>query len=560
MSHGGSPSIPTPLPSPRVIPAYAGNALPERLPGPPDAVHPLIRGERSQHPADGEPDAGSSPHARGTHRGGDDPIRPVRFIPTCAGNAAHLGGQLSFQGVHPHMRGERSCTWAIRWPSIGASSHARGTHRQRPEQAGQVRFILAYAGNAVTGASAQKSRAVHPRICGERLGTPQSMDSIYGSSPHARGTRGRLPVPGLPGRFIPACAGNASRPPSHPPGTSVHPRMRGGRYIPSQHGIRRHGSSPHARGTRHQLFHHIGQHRFIPACAGNAAVFLEKTGARLVHPRMRGERAPATLPIEASFGSSPHARGTQPLEPCHSLCRRFIPACAGNAWARARQTARCAVHPRMRGERSMISCAASLASGSSPHARGTPRGPAGRFRCRRFIPACAGNAESHAGPAHPYAVHPRMRGERWRNMMKPRPRPGSSPLARGTHGHAPFQYVIPRFIPACAGNAARADRFPGLVSVHPRLRGERSWRISSSFVFAGSSPLARGTHAMPPYSHPVMRFIPACAGNAPVLAQSQQHSPGSSPLARGTRSQSRIHEADQRFIPACAGNASAAPD
>ncbi len=26
MSHGGSPSIPTPLPSPRIIPAYAGNA------------------------------------------------------------------------------------------------------------------------------------------------------------------------------------------------------------------------------------------------------------------------------------------------------------------------------------------------------------------------------------------------------------------------------------------------------------------------------------------------------------------------------------------------------
>ena len=108
MSHGGSPSTPTPLPSPRIIPAYAGNALPERLPGPPDAVHPLIRGERSQHPADGEPDAGSSPHARGTHRGGDDPIRPVRFIPTCAGNALVPGQFAGRVSVHPRIRGERN--------------------------------------------------------------------------------------------------------------------------------------------------------------------------------------------------------------------------------------------------------------------------------------------------------------------------------------------------------------------------------------------------------------------------------------------------------------------
>ena len=91
----------------------------------------------------------------------------------------------------------------------------------------------------------------------------------HGSSPHTRGTsagRARRPVAR---RFIPACAGNASRPPSHPPGTSVHPRIRGERAPGKPTHRQAAGSSPHARGTRSHVMRAVGVARFIPACAGN---------------------------------------------------------------------------------------------------------------------------------------------------------------------------------------------------------------------------------------------------------------------------------------------------
>ena len=171
---------------------------------------------------------------------------------------------------------------------------------------------------------------------------------------------------------------------------------------------------------------------------------------------MRGERAPATLPIEANFGSSPHARGTRTTEIHARNPRRFIPACAGNA-RQAGSIHPCpSVHPRMRGERPSGPDGHAYDDGSSPHARGTQQpepDPAGQGR---FIPACAGNALQGLIPLGVNPVHPRMRGER-RNAL-----------------HGLGHHV--RFIPACAGNARKARTRRKPPSVHPRMRGERRSR------------------------------------------------------------------------------------
>ena len=197
----------------------------------------------------------------------------------------------------------------------------------------------------------------------------------------------------------------------------VHPRMRGERstFHPPCPPVA--GSSPHARGTPHAGQHDLRGQRFIPACAGNATRSREPRGHRPVHPRMRGERWCGRLKVAGLNGSSPHARGTRTIRRTCVHPYRFIPACAGNAvvqWARLLKQW---VHPRMRGERLGVSAVVGSAGGSSPHARGTLEGYLDGLPEHRFIPACAGNARSPRGRRSRPSVHPRMRGERTSNKL-----------------------------------------------------------------------------------------------------------------------------------------------
>ena len=169
----------------------------------------------------------------------------------------------------------------------------------------------------------------------------------------------------------------------------------------------------------------------------------------------------------------------------------------------------------MRGERETHDIAEGWTTGSSPHARGTRIHSAPGGGLLRFIPACAGNAYRFPAGSWAAAVHPRMRGERPPPRIDPLLDHGSSPHARGTREMSLFVSAILRFIPACAGNACgSADRQPD-VPVHPRMRGERH---EFRFHFrnkVGSSPHARGTLGNPLTHSWEVRFIPACAGNAP---------------------------------------------
>ena len=153
--------------------------------------------------------------------------------------------------------------------------------------------------------------------------------------------------------------------------------------------------------------------------------------------------------------------------------------------------------------------------GSSPRVRGTPLTPKPRTEAHRFIPACAGNARRRAAHTASRPVHPRVCGERFpisRRQCRPR---GSSPRVRGTLRNDDANPGLLRFIPACAGNAGyRVFRFATL-GVHPRVCGERRCSSSTSRRSVGSSPRVRGTRSGVMFSGLVVRFIPACAGNAP---------------------------------------------
>ena len=151
------------------------------------------------------------------------------------------------------------------------------------------------------------------------------------------------------------------------------------------------GSSPHARGTLCRSLEEVRDTRFIPACAGNTPIVGQANYSSSVHPRMRGEHSVVNWRRHVDIGSSPHARGTRRHKRPSMITLRFIPACAGNTRRMAMSTVVCSVHPRMRGEHDRANVNLFCRHGSSPHARGTLG--VGQAVCV----VCA--------------VHPRMRGE-----------------------------------------------------------------------------------------------------------------------------------------------------
>ena len=253
-----------------------------------------------------------------------------------------------------------------------------------------------------------------------------------GSSPLARGTRRGGDGLRRHVRFIPARAGNTSRSMPSPLEAPVHPRSRG-EHRPSRTACSwSSGSSPLARGTPRSSPSGSAPSRFIPARAGNTPRRRSDRGVASVHPRSRGEHLTRSADTPPTHGSSPLARGTLDRDREGQGVGRFIPARAGNTASARPSTQPRAVHPRSRGEHSGVPQGEGHAYGSSPLARGTRRGAAGRGARHRFIPARAGNTyEIAAWDPNSY---------------------GSSPLARGTLGAGAPRAAAARFIPARAGN------------------------------------------------------------------------------------------------------------
>ena len=173
-----------------------------------------------------------------------------------------------------------------------------------------------------------------------------------------------------------------------------------------------------------------------------------------VHPRLRGEHTLLRKARSATGGSSPPARGTRPAGDGSLHVERFIPACAGNTCRVWSALTRPPVHPRLRGEHRRSRVARLIVVGSSPPARGTPRSLSAFHHLLRFIPACAGNTPRPLGPVWQRPVHPRLRGEHTRPSYCSCSSRGSSPPARGTQFRGRGQLLDGRFIPACAGNTA----------------------------------------------------------------------------------------------------------
>ena len=172
----------------RFIPAYAGNASPQYAAMKDNAVHPRVCGERSFAISFASHQAGSSPRMRGTHDFDNDEKALDRFIPAYAGNATQDEPASDEEPVHPRVCGERCVVCCSANANAGSSPRMRGTLYFAPAENGWMRFIPAYAGNAIRAFVWRGALAVHPRVCGERHDAHRSGVEPLGSSPRMRGT------------------------------------------------------------------------------------------------------------------------------------------------------------------------------------------------------------------------------------------------------------------------------------------------------------------------------------------------------------------------------------
>ena len=175
-------------------------------------------------------------------------------------------------------------------------------------------------------------------------------------------------------------------------------------------------------------------------------------------------------------------------------------------WGRRRD------HPRSRGVYGTLMICACICCGSSPLARGLPHNPIPGILRDRIIPARAGFTAQDPQEPQRSPDHPRSRGVYQRVFPSLPRQEGSSPLARGLHAVQEEPGHREGIIPARAGFTLEDTANALLESDHPRSRGVYAVSAATTWLYHGSSPLARGLRvsAGPPDQQP--RIIPARAG------------------------------------------------
>ena len=194
-----------------IIPACAGSTmLPARCPVR-ARDHPRMCGEHKDVTTEQIVQAGSSPHVRGAPEVTAGNSRTNGIIPACAGSTGGQSPVFVKRWDHPRMCGEHAVDTANGNAQAGSSPHVRGARSVNFFYFRRVGIIPACAGSTSRASCSTPFARDHPRMCGEHaLGNPNAK-TFEGSSPHVRGAR-LLPrnLRSPPG-IIPACAGSTDR-------------------------------------------------------------------------------------------------------------------------------------------------------------------------------------------------------------------------------------------------------------------------------------------------------------------------------------------------------------
>ena len=275
-------------------------------------------------------------------------------------------------------------------PSLGSSPLARGLPAVLGDARDGAGIIPARAGFTYGSWTYSSLIGDHPRSRGVYLQAGSAKITGEGSSPLARGLRGRTKITNVGGGIIPARAGFTRTRSSAPCRRGDHPRSRGV-YIRLRRGVfPDRGSSPLARGLHGARGRPRGPPGIIPARAG----FTRRSGTTSTgtsdHPRSRGVYLDMTEIHEEIQGSSPLARGLPSARRRRPGPARIIPARAGFTTSSGTARWRTPDHPRSRGVYVPYAPVKPQRIGSSPLARGLPLRELGPLLEERIIPARAG--------------------------------------------------------------------------------------------------------------------------------------------------------------------------
>ena len=212
--------------------------------------HPRVRGENGVNNGGGEGDSGTSPRARGKLSRFRCCTRKIRNIPACAGKTGAVGFCWSVAEEHPRVRGENTRIQRCYQTKHGTSPRARGKLRDQSNFLPPRGNIPACAGKTGDSRVHDVRLEEHPRVRGENTGMTSTTHTAIGTSPRARGKRGRKRRGQSTVRNIPACAGKTpmSTPPRDP--QWEHPRVRGENVDLTEMMFSHVGTSPRARGKQ----------------------------------------------------------------------------------------------------------------------------------------------------------------------------------------------------------------------------------------------------------------------------------------------------------------------
>ena len=168
-------------------------------------------------------------------------------------------------------------------------------------------------------------------MCGEKSLNSSSLIPAQGSPPHVRGKAKRKLNVIVNGGITPACAGKSPAAAWPVSAAGDHPRMCGEKKRTGTAMAGDLGSPPHVRGKGTCSVRLDGVGGITPACAGKSVIKLQRLNTEGDHPRMCGEKILLTQPTEAIMGSPPHVRGKVKGAVSGAVNKGITPACAGKS-------------------------------------------------------------------------------------------------------------------------------------------------------------------------------------------------------------------------------------
>ena len=192
-----------------------------------------------------------------------------------------------------------------------------------------------------------------------------------------------------------------------------------------------------------------------------------------------------------SIGSPSRMRGKEGDELGLGQTIRITPAYAGKSKSLPSLHIGSRDHPRVCGEKHCTSTPIALVSGSPPHVRGKVQPERDVQDAARITPAYAGKSMAHLHPACVGGDHPRVCGEKPLVSFVADFSRGSPPRMRGKGSGTLPHYDHQGITPAYAGKRPPAARWNSLAEDHPRMCGEKLSTTSTDIHPAGSPPRVR---------------------------------------------------------------------